>query len=464
MIPGLSLLLAGFPGLTDPDAGRILKFRHELELYRFFLYSGLLAAASVWAKYLSILGVPFFYIDLILLSPFLRYKWANVLMVASILTSIIRIAQGFYGFDQLFISAYLLLVNVSGFPLWITLVSLFAVAAVLLVLVSAIRFLPRFFVRVPLLIYFLILLACVGIRLQEDNSKSNLIGTSFGYLFGQLYFSEMFYGRYEIPKLSKDPYPGQRGATYAVQNGTNLVLIVVESMGIPRLGLQRDKLFAGFGTSEILKKYKVEQGVVLASGSTIHGEIRELCGGRLSRGLFGGSGEGCIPGMMAREGYYTTAIHPNDAKMYGRNEWYPKIGFKNYINSSTGELPNDHVGDRWGTALDTSLIKWLGSRQVPQRKSFEYILTVSSHLPAVLLPGANIWGSCSRSLTAHACTHLANLKLVLDEIISYAVRRENTTFVIVGDHPPPFVSPASRAGFQDFEVPYFILQPRVILH
>jgi hypothetical protein len=308
------------------------------------------------------------------------------------------------------------------------------------------------------------LLACCGLKLQEDNSKGNLIGTSFGYLFGQVYFSTMFYGQYDIPKLSQEPYPGQRGATYAIENGTNLVLVVVESMGVPRMGLERDELFFGFGSSEILKKYEVVEGVIPASGSTIHGEIRELCGGRLSRGLFGDNGEGCIPGMMAREGYDTTAIHANYARMYGRHEWYPKIGFKNYINTNTGELPSDIFDDRWGTALDTSLIKWLGSRNAQQGKIFEYILTVSSHLPAVLLPGANMSESCTRNMTTQACNHLANLKLVLDHIISYAMRQKNTTFVIVGDHPPPFVSPASRAGFKDLEVPYVLLQPKMNLH
>jgi hypothetical protein len=428
------------------------------------LYGALFAAASTWAKFVSIPGVPFLYIDLILLSPFLRYGWANALMVVSVLTSIIRLAQEFYGFDQLFISAYLLLKNLSGFPLWVLLVSLFAVAAVLLALIFATRSLPRFFVGVTLPVCFFFLLACVGVKLQEDNFKSNLIGTSFGYLLGQLHFSEMFYGPYEIPNYRKEPYPGLTGAVYSVEHGTNLVVVIVESMGVPRISLQRDILFSGFKSTEILNKYEVDEGVVAARGSTIHGEIRELCGGRLSNGLFGESYESCIPGMMAREGYETTAIHANYPKIYGRNEWYPKIGFKNYINSDTGELPNDPSENRWGTALDTSVIEWLASRGAQQGKTFDYILTVSSHLPAVLLSGANVWESCSQRMTTHACTHLSNLKLSLDDLISYAVRRENTTFVIVGDHPPPFVSPASRAGFKDFEVPYFILRPKVIRH
>ena len=443
---------------------QIPKFRLDIEAFRFVLYLAIFVATSAWSNYFSILGTPFFYIDLILLAPFLRYKWANIMMGLSILTSIMRLVQGFYGFDQLFISGYFLLANISGFPLWVTFASLIAVGASLFLVLNAIRFVPRFYVGINLLTFLLMLLACVGIKLQEDNSKRNLIGTSFGYLFGQLRFSEMFYGRYEIPMLSKDPYPGHRGSAYALEHETNLVLVVVESMGVPRVGQEMDKLFSGFGSPEILKKYEVVEGIVPARGSTIHGEIRELCAGRLSHGLFGGSGDGCIPGMLRKAGYETTAIHANYAKMYGRDEWYPKIGFQNYINTNSGQLPCDHFDDGWGRALDTSLIEWLGTRRERQSRTFEYVLTVSTHLPAVLLPGAIVWESCKQSMTEHACTHLANLKLVLDRISKYAVQRSNTTFVIVGDHPPPFVSPVSRAGFKDFEVPYVILQPKMILH
>jgi hypothetical protein len=458
----LSSFFSVLSGGVIAAARRVLKVRLELEVIRFFVYFGLFVLVSAWAKFISIPGVPFFYIELILLAPFLRYGWPNVLIGLSILTSIARLVQGFYGFDQLFIPAYLLFVNISGFPMWVTLASLIAIVVGLFALIIAIKDIPRFFLEINVLVCLLVVLACIGVKMQEDNSKSNLIGTSFGYLFGQLRFAEMFYGRYEVPMLSKEPYPGYRGADYAVEHGTNFVLIVVESMGVPSIQLERDKLFSGFGLPEVVKKYAVVEGVVPARGSTIHGEIRELCGGRLSRGLFGESGNECIPRMMAQAGYETTAIHANYAKMYGRDEWYPKVGFKNYINTSTGELPYDHSDDRWGSALDTSLIEWLLARDERQGKNFEYVLTVSTHLPAVLLPGAKVWGSCSRSMTEHSCTHLANLKLVLDRISAYALQRQNTTFVIVGDHPPPFVSPASRAGFRDFEVPYVILQPKMI--
>ena len=453
-----------FRRLHNLNFCRIWRLRLEIEIYRFGLYLALLSCTSAWAKFVSIPGVPFFYIDLIVLAPFLRHRWANILMGISILMSIIRLVQGFYGFDQLFISAYLLLVNLSSFPLWIELMSIFGMLLGVFLLFFATRFVPRYFVQANYLVFLLTMFACVGVKLHEDNSKSNLIGTSFGYLVGQIRFSEMFYGSYEIPLISKAPYPGHKGATYALKNGTNLVLVIVESMGVPSVDSEMKNLFSGFYSPEILKKYNVVEGRVPSRGSTIHGEIRELCDGRLTHGLFGESGDGCIPRAMARSGYGATAIHANYGKMYGRDEWYPKIGFKNYINTSTGALPYDHFDDRWGSTLDTSLIEWLGSRQEPQGKVFEYILTVSTHLPAVLVPGANLRQSCYQNMTEHACTHLANLELVLDRISAYAVKRKNTTFVVVGDHPPPFVSPASRAGFRDFEVPYVILQPKMMLH
>lgn len=459
----LSSIFSVLSGIVVLRVRQLFKAQFELEIFRFFLYFCCLALTSGWAKFISIPAVPFFYIDLILLAPFYRYSWANILIGLSILTSVIRLIQGFYGFDQLFISVYLLLVNISSFPLSALLTILIAVAISLLLMFVIIWLLPRSYVKINVPVFFLILLICVGVKLQEDNSKNNLIGTSFGYLLGQFHFSEMFYGPYEIPMLSKEAYPGHIGAAYALEHGTDLVLIIVESMGMPNIDEERHKLFSSFRLSEIVKKYDVVEGSVLARGSTIHGEIRELCGGRLPRGLFGGSGDGCIPRVMTHAGYDATAIHANYPKMYGRNEWYPKIGFNNYINTSSPELPYNHFDDRWGSVLDTSLIDWMESRQKPQGNVFEYVLTVSTHLPAVLLPGVSVWGSCRKNMTEHACIHLANLKMVIDKIGTYAIRRKNTTFVIVGDHPPPFVSHASRIGFKDFEVPYVILQPKIIL-
>lgn len=456
---GLSFF-SPFVVVVAATAKRSLLFKIETEVVRFGLYAGILALTSAYAKSISIAGVPFLYIELILLAPFFRFGWANTLMWLSILTSIFRLIQGFYGYDQLFISIYLLFVNIGSFPVWVQLMILVAISIGVFLMFYANRFIPRYIFKCKILFFLFILFVCVGIKIQEDNSRSNLIGTSFGYLMGNLRFSEMFYGPYQIPMLSKFSYPAQMGAEHAIKHGLNLTLIVVESMGVPSDGLGQKYLFYGFDSPDIKDKYTVTQSVVPARGSTIHGEIRELCGGRLSHGLFGESRAGCIPEMMKQAGYQTTAIHANYAKMYGRDVWYPKIGFQNYINTDSGGLPYDQTNDRWGTALDTSVFEWISSQNEQEKKYFDYILTVSTHLPPVMLPGARVWTECRNKMTTNACTHMANLRLVVDKIIEYAIKRKNTTFVIVGDHPPPFVSPTSRAGFIDSEVPYVILQPK----
>lgn len=440
------------------------RLRIEVEMCRFALYLGLLALMSILANYVSIPGVPLLYIELILLAPFLRYSWANILMWVSILTAVIRFVQGLYGFDQLFISAYLFFANVEGFPVGVVWLCVIAVLLIFGIIFFSNYVLPKFFISTNVFFFFIILLGCVGIKKQEDTSKLNLIGTSFGYLFGQLRFSEMFYGPYEIPMLSTDPYPTEKGAAYAIEHRLNLVLIMVESMGMPSHDEARRFMLSVFDTPNVLNKYDVQEGMVFARGSTIHGEIRELCRGRLGYGLFGESADGCVARIMSQAGYQTTAIHANFAKMYGRDEWYPRVGFDDYINTNTGQLPYEHIEERWGSALDTSLIDWLDSQGDRQKKSFKYVLTVSTHLPAILLPGATISDICLQDMPENARTHLANLKLVIDKIGAYAARQKNTIFVIVGDHPPSFVSPASRAAFKEFEVPYVILQPKKFIN
>jgi hypothetical protein len=447
-------------GLSEIKFSSLINLKIKIHLFRFYFYFLLFSFVSFIAQIYSVPGVPFFHIDLLLLTPFLYSSWANLLIVLSILISIARVIQWFYGFEQLFISIYFFSLNISTFPLSVIFISIFTALAIL--------FLILFFYNSKIVInkevsisaLLVVFVMCATAKYAEDYTRKNIIGTSYGYLIGQFKFSKMFYDSYEIPMLSKEPYPGSMGANHAIKNKTNLVLILVESLGEPNLSSEKSNLFSGLYSENIKNKYEIDEGSITAFGSTIHGEIRELCGGRLSQGIFGENADDCIPKMMVLAGYQTTAIHANYANVYGRNKWYPKMGFINYINTESENFPSNNTDNRWGSLLDTSLFQWLYKAPVNSKKRFEYILTVSTHLPAVLIPGVNLSLSCRTNLNENACIHLSNLKSVLDEIAIFAVSRENTTFVIVGDHPPPFVNLSSKGAFKHAVVPYMILKPK----
>lgn len=435
----------------------------NLEIYRTAVFAGLLLATSVFAKSVSIPGVPYIHVELILLSPFLNYRWGLILISVSLLTSAIRAAQGLYGFDQLFVAAYFVYSNFNGIPEWVNIAWGFSGVALTGALVIVTRKLPKKYVKINFSFFIALILACIYTKSQEDNFKTNLVGSSFGYLLGQLQFSEMFYGPYVIPMAQTAPYPTRLGAQHAINNGTNLTVFLVESLGVPTNQHENQLLLSNLYTGTISKKYLLIEDQISVRGSTIHGEIRELCNGRLENGLEGDNRNDCIPSIMSKHGYYSTAIHANNSSMYGRSKWYPQIGFNNYINSDTGQLPISLFKGRWGTTLDTNLIDWLQQQDETNEKTFLYVLTVSTHLPAISLPGAKQLKYCQEQHTKNACIHIANLKVVMDKIVEYAELKNNTTIVIVGDHPPPFANPSSRAAFKELSVPYVILTPKEIL-
>jgi hypothetical protein len=432
----------------------------SIEMTRFVVLFLLLTITSTIGWQWNVPGMPLFYIDLLLLAPFLQRRAAQVLVIISLTIAIIRVVQWLYGFDQLFVSLYLLMQNLPSFPLTLVLFVTVCITLTIAVLSILMGRLPTRQVSVP--IYAVILTAGIvlAVKHYEDDFKLNLIGTSYGYLFGSVKFANMLNSHYRLPLHQGEGSPGGIGERQALIHGTNYVLIIVESFGEPRDKNLHKALFSSLDTPAIRDNYAVTIGATTAKGSTIHGEIRELCGGELLNGLFGEGDEHCLPKALQLSGYRSVAVHANHESVYGRNVWYRKIGFPEYVNSDTGDLPVSERPDRWGTLLDNDTIGWVEKRLNSYAgKQFIYLLTVSTHLPAKLLPNVTTDPVCATVSSEHACVHLANLRSVIERIAALAQRSSNTTFVFVGDHPPPFVSPASRSVFSSDSVPYAILVP-----
>lgn len=434
----------------------------SVELWRFCLLFVLFVSTSAFGTWLATPGLPLFYVDLVLLAPFLTRWPARLLISISLITAVLRVIQSIFGFDQLFVSSYLLFHNLTGFPAaFIVLVFGLAIASLLL-FYWLMSWLPTRPVILSMPVIVLAAVVVLGLKHYEDKVKLNLIGTSYGYLFGSFKFASMFNGHYKLPPPQGEHSPGRMGAELALTHGTNYLLIVVESLGMPRDDGLRRTLLSALDDPQLRDRYEVTSGETPAKGSTIHGEIRELCGGLLAKGLFDDGNAHCLPSELRRQGYRTLAIHANHARIYGRDTWYPKIGFERYVSADAGGMPRNEWFNRWGTLLDRDSIAWAAGQLAATDgpKKFVYLLTVSTHLPATLLSDALPDSQCAATATEHVCVHLANLRSVIWAITQSAQKLRNTTIVLVGDHPPPFVSPSSRGAFSSDAVPYVILAPR----
>jgi hypothetical protein len=63
-------------------------------------------------------------------------------------------------------------------------------------------------------------------------------------------------------------------------------------------------------------------------GSTLPGEVRELCGARLDFNNPKALGSGCLPRRFRSLGYTTTAFHGYEGIFYSRDVIYPALGFQ----------------------------------------------------------------------------------------------------------------------------------------
>lgn len=431
------------------DASRVL----------FFGATGLLLALA--GRYLGNSSIPLLHLDLLLLAPFLRRRFGLALMLLSLLTEAARVVQGLFGFDQLFVSVPLLIHNLTAFPVTYVLQLAVLLAAFVGSLALVLRLLPPLTWSIRPWPALAALAVIVGAKAAEDHTKQNLVGTSFGYLAGQMTFSNMFNKGYTVPGGAVVDHPALAAAEEALSARQNLWLIVVESLGLPNdPALRRALLAPLLDAADLHANYDIQHGKLSSVGSTIHGEIRALCGGTLAHGLFDDGNHDCLPLRMASAGYSTQAIHANAASVYGRNIWYRKIGFQQYSAGDTEPALTGNVGKRWGTLLDGETITWASSTAfAPGHPHFNYLLTVSTHLPAEPLPGATPVDGCIEKATAHACLHLANLRLVISQLAQAARDQTDTVIVMIGDHPPPFVSPGSRAAFSSTDVPWIKLRP-----
>ncbi len=249
-----------------------------------------------------------------------------------------------------------------------------------------------------------------------------------------------------------------------------VILIVVESLGEfhdPELeNFQLEPLLA----LEHQVGASLKRGVVKFEGSTVPGELRELCGIRLlvvhpdAASL---PTENCLPELLGKLGYTTWAIHGFIGTLFSRNRWYPALFNSVWFAPELDEqiVAANRCGIAFHGICDKDvwrLIVELRSRE-PAAKKFIYWLTLSAHLP-VEHPGTAGSANCSAFAALEQNSGLCNLVLqhrqLFAEIAQSIARGEldNTRLLLVGDHAPPFLNQDTRALFSAKDVPFVDIQ------
>ncbi|WP_182466650.1 sulfatase-like hydrolase/transferase [Sphingomonas gilva] len=275
------------------------------------------------------------------------------------------------------------------------------------------------------------------------------------------------YGRTAADSLF-DSAINASGFADAADGKRDLILVVVESMGLPNDPTMRARLTTRWRQPDVAARYTLSEGAAPYFGSTTSGEIRELCGrwGDYYE-LVERSDAGCLPAQLAAKGYRTTAMHSFAGDFFARDAWYPNIGFGRMIfrealvERGAGVCPGVFPGacDR---DVPTIMRAVLANDTQPQ---FVYWLTVNSHLP-VPADAALRTGDCPATEIAAIrrfgmiCRQFKLWDDIADALATQLVRPDfpDADILLVGDHMPPYFDRAQRSQFDPARVPWILLR------
>lgn len=252
-----------------------------------------------------------------------------------------------------------------------------------------------------------------------------------------------------------------------------IVLIVVESLGYLKDEGGNELQLSALENPELLAQYDVAIGDVPFLGSTVPGEVRELCRAQIFAVHPDASLlplDECLPRALSAKGYATIAYHGFGGSMFSRREWYDEMGFderhfKTDIEGLTGE---ENCGINFRGPCDHHVLDLIHARlaSTPETPEFLYFLTLTAHAIVPEPPVDRVSLDCSRSAVTQQSEEVCRLVrtngVILEGVVKAALDPDvpETIFVIVGDHSPPILQRTVRDHYSNNLVPYAVLTPK----
>jgi phosphoglycerol transferase MdoB-like AlkP superfamily enzyme len=243
--------------------------------------------------------------------------------------------------------------------------------------------------------------------------------------------------------------------------------VIVESLGEARDPALASWVEQPLLSEDIRRRYQVSNGAVEFEGSTVFGELRELCGlrgvGMRMTELQTSQTGNCLPAKLTAKGYDTVSVHGVTSAMFRRNEWYPTLGFHREIfpENWPQEHPN-YCNAQFHGICDADGAEIVHNElRTAAKPVFIYWLTIESHVQLEGPQAQSTTGDC-KGLDPDVCQMVTTQRNVLAEIGKVALdpALKPTRFVVVGDHSPPYMLRRRRDLFDGTRVPWVQLQPR----
>lgn len=244
-----------------------------------------------------------------------------------------------------------------------------------------------------------------------------------------------------------------------------MLLLVIESFG-----WHNDPAIQAWMNARLLKQltpgsFDARAVRMPFRGSTTAGELRALCRkGNDYRWLDGHNAAGCLPRLLAAQGWTTVGMHGFSGNMFERWRWWPTVGI------ARAEFAEDLLAPdspRCGLVFRGVCDKDLLDRALAvaaKPRTLAYALTLNTHLPIAATPVPSpLRALCDRARTGPAvCELLAAQALLLDQLtVGLNSLTDKPLVIVVGDHAPPFSRRIDREQFSSAFVPAMLLQPRL---
>ena len=256
----------------------------------------------------------------------------------------------------------------------------------------------------------------------------------------------------------------------------HLILVLIESWGLYAEDQANALIYAPLqALAHRRTDLELRTGAVAFLGSTVNGELRELCGLRSNSIRLPNPAitlDGCLPHELAQRGYAGTAIHGFRSSMFNRNNWYPQAGFERSLfdRDLTKALGREsRCGATFPGTCDGDVPALIGKQldQAASRPQFVYWLTLNAHLPIYATDDPRAQLDCRASsvtaLDEQQCRLVKLHRLVMQSLADLMAHRQDTALIVVGDHAPAFVSGQRRHSLSDTQVPSAVLWPQTPL-
>jgi hypothetical protein len=319
-------------------------------------------------------------------------------------------------------------------------------------------------------------LACLARRSLLVRGNAGVLFT-LALAFGAIDYARNVSLQYQFGSILDRDEPMESAAkssgfmAAAGANGSNVVMIIVESLGYFRDPAARDRIAAPLSDANIDKDYVVTAGHTTYYGSTTSAEMRELCDTRTFYTEFvKKDGDSCLPNLLAARGYTSIAVHAFSGGMFHRSKWYPIVGFdQELFGDDLIKTTHRVCGSAFRGACDADLAPLIAAASkraaLRQRPRFIYWLTLNTHIPVA--PGEALTNfHCERDDTGFGVPSVCRMAELWHDVfmVVATIARDPAIapaeILVVGDHAPPLWSRRGRAQFAPGEVAWYRLQPR----